>query len=79
MPELSYGSHFFQDLVESDVFYVALFKGEKGVIFQEEQILEKPNLLKELTDEKFSQVIHVIKTEGMELYSDTIHQKVLCR
>ena len=49
------------------------------MIFQEEQILEKPNLLKELTDEKFSQVIHVIKTEGMELYSDTIHQKVLCR
>ena len=25
IPELSYGTHFFQDLVETDIFYIALF------------------------------------------------------
>lgn len=30
MPDLSFGSHFFQDLVESGIAYVALFPGERG-------------------------------------------------
>jgi hypothetical protein len=25
MPELSFGTHFFRDLVETDIFYVAIF------------------------------------------------------
>ncbi|MDR1272539.1 MAG: PEP/pyruvate-binding domain-containing protein, partial [Clostridiales Family XIII bacterium] len=28
LPELSYGSHFFQDLVEADIFYAAIFEGK---------------------------------------------------
>lgn len=31
MPELSYGSHFFQDLVETGIFYVAMFDGNNDV------------------------------------------------
>jgi len=30
IPELSFGTHFFQDLVETDIFYVALFPGKKA-------------------------------------------------
>lgn len=30
MPDLSYGSHFFQDLVESGIAYVALFPDDRG-------------------------------------------------
>ncbi|MGD9849452.1 MAG: PEP/pyruvate-binding domain-containing protein, partial [Desulfuromonas sp.] len=30
MPELSYGSHFFQDLVESEIFYLALYPERRG-------------------------------------------------
>lgn len=30
MPDLSYGSHFFQDLVESGIAYVALFPGDRS-------------------------------------------------
>jgi hypothetical protein len=29
LPELSYGSHFFQDLVEADVFYAAIFENKE--------------------------------------------------
>ncbi len=33
MPELSYGSYFFQDLVESEIFYAGIFEGQQDVIF----------------------------------------------
>ena len=32
-PELSYGSHFFQDLVESGILYNAIFENEKTVVY----------------------------------------------
>lgn len=34
-PELSYGTHFFQDLVETGIFYVALFTGRSSVEFDD--------------------------------------------
>jgi hypothetical protein len=45
MPELSYGSHFFQDIVESEIFYVAIFDGYQDVIFNPDRIWQKENLL----------------------------------
>ena len=81
MPELSYGSHFFQDIVESGIFYVAIFDGHKDVVFNPVRILTPPNLVGELTPEgiKFTDVIHVIAASGIEVYSDIITQTVLCR
>lgn len=35
-PELSYGSHFFQDLVEAGTFYTALYQDECGCTFRED-------------------------------------------
>lgn len=32
-PELNYGSHFFQDLVETGIFYAAVFDERAGVLF----------------------------------------------
>lgn len=78
MPELSYGSHFFQDLVETDIFYIALFHGHRNVIFNEPYILGEKNIKAEITDDKYSDVIKVIKLEDMELYSDTISQRAVC-
>jgi len=81
MPELSYGSHFFQDIVESEIFYVAIFDGYQDVIFNPEHILQKENLLTSFLPEsvQFKDVIHVSNTEGMEIYSDIVTQKLLCR
>lgn len=36
MPELSYGSHMFQDLVEANIFYGAIFEDEKTRLYQPE-------------------------------------------
>lgn len=81
MPELSYGSHFFQDLVETGIFYVAIFDGQKDVVYQPIRILESENLLLSIlpNSEKFSDVIHIAKTDGMELFANIVTQKLLCK
>ncbi len=79
-PELSYGSHFFQDLVEANIFYVAVFDGQKDVLFQPERLQQYPNCLSELfpLDRPMEKVIHIARTQGMEIYSDIISQMLLC-
>ncbi|NLX70245.1 MAG: pyruvate kinase [Clostridiales bacterium] len=81
MPELSYGSHFFQDIVESEIFYVAIFDGYQDVIFNPDRILQEENLLTSFLPDsgKYKEVIHVAKTSGMEIYSDIVTQRVLCK
>jgi len=79
VPELSFGSHFFQDIVESDIFYAAVFDGEPGITFCPDQILSKDNLLAELLPEekKWESVIHIAQTPGLILHSDITNQKLL--
>jgi hypothetical protein len=80
MPELSYGSHFFQDMVESDIFYVAVFDGYPDVDFHPELIDQWENLLTKLepSAERLEHVVRVVEVAGMELYSDIVTQRVLC-
>ena len=40
MPELSYGSHIFQDLVEAEILYSAVFEGESTRAFREDAFKE---------------------------------------
>lgn len=48
MPEVSYGTHFFQDLVEARIFPLAVFPDHEGVIFDKRFLAETPNLLTSL-------------------------------
>jgi hypothetical protein len=79
-PELSYGSHFFQDLVESGIFYVALPDGEGGIRFHAKRLLDRPNLLQEVAPAPahLVDVIHVVAADGLEVWSDIATQTVLC-
>ncbi|HBQ63694.1 MAG TPA: phosphoenolpyruvate synthase [Clostridiales bacterium] len=43
-PELSYGTHFFQDLVENSIFYAAVFPGRADIEYQPEWIERQENL-----------------------------------
>jgi hypothetical protein len=74
MPELSFGTHFFQDLVETRIFYVALFPGAEKVVFEPARLIEFKN---EFVDwlpeyEKWQEVIKVydISASGQELWLD---------
>jgi len=46
VPEVSFGTHFFQDLVEAQIRYLPLFPDEDGVLFNEAFFLESPNVLR---------------------------------
>ncbi len=48
VPELSFGTHFFQDLVEAGIRYLPLFPGEPDVVFNDAFFSEAPNVLAEL-------------------------------
>ena len=79
IPELSFGSHFFQDLVESGIFYAAVFDGKDGVMFKPSQILKRENKCQDLvkSNKSWDSVIHIASTPGLVLYSDIAKQKLL--
>jgi len=47
-PEVSYGTHFFQDLVESSIYPFPLYPNDKGIIFNRPFLDSVPNVLPEL-------------------------------
>ncbi len=51
VPDLSFGTHFFQDLVESGIRYLPLYPDEPENHFDEESLLEAPNCLAALVPE----------------------------
>lgn len=76
-PELSYGSHFFQDLVETGIFYTAVYQGEEGCLFNEALFDVCPDRYKELTgDEDLEGVIKVydMGQPGAILFSEIASQ-----
>jgi len=80
MPEVSFGSHFFQDLVESGIFYAAIIEGMRGVRFRPEYVLEKENALPALLPDcsYAADVIHVAETRGLRLFADVVTQRLVC-
>ncbi len=59
-PEVSFGTHFFQDLIESGIIYVALFLQEKETIFNEHFIHKSQNLLPEILPNNIN-ISHIVK------------------
>jgi hypothetical protein len=82
-PEVSYGTHFFQDLVEADIEIVPLFPDDPGVILNEPFLLNSENLLARVAPEvknceKVVRVIHVPSVWGgdyLQLYLDADSQQ----
>jgi pyruvate, water dikinase len=48
VPDLSFGTHFFQDLVEADIRYLPLYPDDTGVAFNEDFLLYSKNSLAEV-------------------------------
>ncbi len=60
LPELSFGTHFFQDLVEANIQYLPLYPDDKDTVFNEELLSMAPNKLDELLPQ-YSDVDDVVK------------------
>ncbi|MBN2409362.1 MAG: PEP/pyruvate-binding domain-containing protein, partial [Candidatus Aminicenantes bacterium] len=62
VPDVSFGTHFFQDLVESGIRYLPLYPDDPGVKFNEEFLRSAPNQLPRLLPEcrELARTIRVI-------------------
>lgn len=82
MPELSYGSHIFQDLVEANILYGAVFDNEKTIAFQPELVKTLDNILTEFcpNDADLRHIIGVYHVSSKEscLYHDIREERLLC-
>ncbi|MDP8254098.1 MAG: PEP/pyruvate-binding domain-containing protein [Candidatus Kaelpia aquatica] len=82
MPELSFGTHFFQDLVETNIFYVALFPEKDGVYLNDNLLKDKNNMLLKYMPEsvQYKDVVkfYDLKGSSLKIVSDVLTQKVIC-
>jgi len=82
-PEVSYGTHFFQDLVEADIVIVPLFPDDPNALFNEAFLLDSQNILGDITPEfkdckDVVRVIHVPSVRNsqfLHVYMDVLNQK----
>lgn len=81
-PELSFGTHFFQDLVETGIFYLALYPGNGNCRLNLDWLGSLPNMLEELAPDfpEHGDVVRVcdVSKEGLTLAADILSQRVLC-
>lgn len=82
IPDLSFGTHFFQDMVEMDIFYMAIYPEKEGVLFNNAWMKKQPNILTDLMpdDARFAKVVNVYDVRAMDLrlLSDIVTQKMIC-
>jgi hypothetical protein len=73
VPEPSFGTHFFQDLVEASIYYLPLYPDDADIVFNECFLTSQPNILADIMPvyDHFAEVIRVIdvpaSTEGQFL------------
>lgn len=82
VPELSFGTHFFQDLVETGIFYLALFPDNAGTYINKAFFDSLPNTLRKIAPqyEKYGHVIKILDIEGPnpKIAADIISQELVC-
>jgi hypothetical protein len=60
VPDLSFGTHFFQDLVESGIRYLPLYPDDPGTVFHETFLRDSDNMLPELLPD-FGELADVVR------------------
>lgn len=80
MPELSYGSHMFQDLVEADIFYSAVWNDKRTFVYREDFFKDLPNVFAAICPEFDSLFDMFTVTEPLDLYywNDVKSGRTLC-
>ncbi|MBO4927720.1 MAG: phosphoenolpyruvate synthase [Clostridiales bacterium] len=79
-PELSYGSHIFQDLVEAEILYTAVFHDKKTIHFHPEKLQDAPDRISDFADAKeLCDIVHVFDVSGRDcrVYNDVADEHLL--
>ena len=81
-PELSYGSHFFQDLVEAGILYNAIFENEKTITYNPEMLKDFDDHLLDFETrfEELKGIVQVYDVSGMDfrLCNDMKKERIIC-
>lgn len=82
MPELSFGTHFFLDLVETDIFYLALYPEHDNCFLNKDWMSRLSNAVEDLipSAKKYKHVVKVcdVPGKGLQLMADVVSQKMIC-
>jgi len=82
IPDLSFGTHFFQDLVEMNIFYMAIYPEGEKVSFNTAWMQAMPNLLGEIAPEggRYADVVrvHDVQNSNLRLLADVVTQEMIC-
>ncbi|HNU71293.1 MAG TPA: hypothetical protein PKL48_06215, partial [Thermodesulfobacteriota bacterium] len=64
--EVSFGTHFFQDLVEDNIYYLAVYPGMERNCLNEEYLRTAPNILGEMVPDgrDLASVVRVIRADS---------------
>ena len=73
----------FQDLVEADIYYGALFENDKRLAFNRDLIKDLPNKLSDINselDDELYDMIHVVNFDdkNLEFYHDMRNDESKC-
>jgi polyhydroxyalkanoate synthesis regulator phasin len=82
-PEVSFGTHFFNDLVEANIIAIALYPDKKDAFFNEKFFMESKNILASISPslKGLEHVIHIINIKEasngslLHVYQDDEHQQ----
>jgi hypothetical protein len=80
VPDVSLGTHFFNDLVEFNMLYMALYPNRKENRLNDRFFLDAPNRLVELLPDAsaFAGTVKVIDMSEVMLSVDSMNQKAVC-
>lgn len=76
LPDLSFGTHFFQDLVEAEIRYLPLYPDDPGVVFNENFLCRAPNILAEVLPE-YAHLAPVVRLIDVPRATDGLFLHVL--
>lgn len=79
-PELSYGSHIFQDLVEAEILYTAVFNNAKTIHFHPDKPQRCPDVISDFDGtENLSDIVHVYDVSGIncKVYNDITNEHLV--
>ena len=81
MPELSYGSHMFQDMVEAEIFYSALWEDKRKLAYDPELFAEEENLFPRICPdmEELFPMFRVTQPENLYYWNDVMSGETLCQ
>lgn len=76
VPEVSFGTHFFQDLVEARIRYLPIYPDDDGVLFNEPFLRRSPSLLTSLLPD-YADLDEVVRVIDVPAVAEGRHLRVL--